>query len=198
MDVDQSSNRTEQIWRELSDRLHQFILSRVSSSADADDILQNVFLHIHQKLNSLRSTKRLESWVFQITRNAIVDHFRKSRLSESPGTEIADENSEIENANAEVSRCIGALINQLPDDQQRAVRLYELEGIPQATIAERESISLSAVKSRIQRGRKKLESILLDCCRFQFDSRGNVLEYQRQVHTCEPNCDNDVPCQKGE
>ena len=50
-----SSDETEQIWRELNERLRQFIRSRVSSLADVDDILQTVFLAIHQKLDSLRS-----------------------------------------------------------------------------------------------------------------------------------------------
>ena len=192
---DQSSLETEIIWRELSDRLRQFIRSRVSSSADADDILQTVFLSIHQKLDSLHSTQRLDSWVFQITRNAIIDHYRKARFSDIEDIELSVEPAEDRNSNAEVARCLKALINQLPIEQSRAVSLYELEGLPQVAIAEQESISLSAAKSRIQRGRKKLELILRECCRFEFDARGNVLEYQRQTNRCDSNCNCEDSCQ---
>ena len=195
MDENQSHVETERIWRELSDRLRQFVRSRVSSPADVDDILQNVFLNIHRRLDSLRSTERLESWVFQITRNAIIDHFRKTPRGETPDIELADDDFKHGNANAEVSRCIASLISQLPDDQQRAVTLYELGGVPQATIAKQESISLSAAKSRIQRGRRRLEAMLRECCRFQLDSRGNILEFQRQGNACEPDCDCDDSCE---
>ena len=56
--------------------------------------------------------------------------------------------------------------------------------MPQKEIAERESISLSGAKSRIQRGRKSLENMLLDCCRFQLDTRGNILDYQANNADC--------------
>jgi RNA polymerase sigma-70 factor, ECF subfamily len=196
MDENQPHIETERIYRELSDRLRQFVRSRVSSPADTDDILQNIFLHIHQNLASLRSTERLESWVFQITRNAIVNHFRRTPASETADVEIADDNFEIGNVNAEVSRCIAMLINHLPEDQKQAVSRYELEGISQAEIADRESITLSAAKSRIQRGRRKLEMMLRDCCRFQLDTRGNVLEYQQQEDACESECDCGQSCEQ--
>ena len=179
---------TERIWRELSDRLRQFIQSRVRSSADVDDILQLVFLKIHKKADSLRSDQRLESWVFQITRNAIVDHFRNQRADELQISISHSEPAEDGNANAMVSQCLVTLIGQLPKDQRRAVLLYELDGLPQAAIARHESISLSAAKSRIQRGRQHLKTLLLECCRFQLDGRGNVLEYQRQEQPCRANC----------
>lgn len=180
---------TEQVWREMSDRLRQFVRSRVRSPADVDDILQEVFLRIHQKLDSLRTTERLESWVFQIARNAVVDHFRRSPVSHQTVSDIAVASPTALDSNAEVSRCVAALIEQLPHDQKKAVSLYELHGVPQAAIAEQESISLSAVKSRIQRGRKKIESMLRECCRFQLDVRGNVLEIERQAGACETDCE---------
>jgi RNA polymerase sigma-70 factor (ECF subfamily) len=134
--------------------------------------------------------ERLESWVFQIARNAVTDHFRQRQMASNTDlailAEVGPENEE--NANREVAGCIEALIDCLPDDQQRAVALYELEGASQADIAQRESISLSAAKSRIQRGRRKLEAILLECCRFQLDTRGNVLDYNAVSPGCAPTC----------
>lgn len=156
-------------------------------AVDADDILQIVFLKIHQKLGTLRNEQRLESWFFQIARHAVIDHLRKPQSNDFGIDEVTVEATD--DTTAEVSRCISALVDVLPTDQKRAVSLYELEGLSQATIAEQESISLSAAKSRIQRGRKKLESMLKDCCRFQFDARGNVLEYQCKENACESNCD---------
>lgn len=188
MENSSANPTTEQIWRELSDRLRQFIQSRNVTSADADDVLQNVFLRIHQNLENLERVERLESWVFQITRNAVVDHFRKSRVVEHNVSEhdvssivVTTDDSQAKNLNSEVAGCLRTLVERLPDDQRSAVSLYELEAMSQKEIAERESISLSGAKSRIQRGRQALERMLRDCCQFQFDQRGNVMQWQQSV-----------------
>ncbi|MDA0832067.1 MAG: RNA polymerase sigma factor SigZ [Planctomycetota bacterium] len=181
---------TEQIWRELSDRLRQFIRSRVTSAADVDDILQTVFLRIHQNFDTLRRVERMESWVFQITRNAVADHFRKKQevpTGDASTISVAEPSRE-ENVNRDVAGCLSTLIDHLPEAQKRAVSLYELEGKSQAEIAERESISLSGVKSQIQRGRRKLEAMLRECCQFQMDARGNILEYKSVNPDCGPDC----------
>jgi RNA polymerase sigma-70 factor (ECF subfamily) len=180
---------TEDIWRTLSDRLRQFIRAHVRSTADAEDVLQSAFLRIHENVNRLRHSDRLESWVFQIARSAIADHFRKSNPNPL-SSEVATSPTEDEasnNLNGEVAGCLNKLIEQLPDNLQRAVQLYEQEGISQQEIAERESISLSGAKSRVQRGRKLLRELLENCCRLKFDRRGNVLEWQRTVQTCDCN-----------
>jgi RNA polymerase sigma-70 factor (ECF subfamily) len=186
----QPSVPTERIWRELSDRLRQFVRSRVQSMADVDDILQTVLLRIHQKFDTLRSAERMESWVFQIARNAVTDHYRQKRTPQNDDAALAEyaEPSGDENANSEVAGCVAALIDHLPDDQKRAVSMYELEGVSQAEIALRESISLSGAKSRIQRGRRNLESMLRECCQFQIDARGNVLEFEALNNKCGPDC----------
>ena len=178
---------TVQIWRELSNRLRQFVAARVNSSADVDDILQTVFLRIHSSVDKLRESDRLESWVFQITRNAVNDHFRKQRLSNSDDVESLTDHSQVskdDNMNQELAGCLGSFIEKLPTDQRRALSLYEFDHHSQQQIAEIEGISLSAAKSRIQRARKSLECMLKACCEFQFDHYGNVLEYQSAEKKC--------------
>jgi RNA polymerase sigma-70 factor (ECF subfamily) len=188
--------KTEQIWRELSDRLRQFIRSRVTSAADVDDILQTVFLRIHQNFDALRRAERMESWVFQITRNAVADHFREKRdvpHEDASCVAVAEPFGEV-NVNRDVAGCVVTLIDHLPEDQKRAVSMYELEGVSQADIAERESISLSGAKSRIQRGRRNLEAMLRECCQFQIDARGNVLDYAAVSNECGPDCGHTDGC----
>lgn len=188
---------TEAIWRMLSDRLRQFIRSRVASTADVDDILQSVFLRIHQHLNKLQQAERLEAWVFQIARNSIADHYRQSRRNQPEVDEApAFVSQGSDNLIAEVAGCLNGMIDRLPADLQRAVSMYEREGISQKEIATRELISLSGAKSRVQRGRKLLTKMLEDCCQLQFDLFGNVLHWNpvqspTQVHeacACE-HCD---------
>ncbi len=184
----QSNDMTEQIWRELNQRLRQFVRSRVDSESDVDDILQTVFLRIHTQLGTLRDADRLESWVFQIARNAVVDHYRAHRPTESEVDSIIEPRKDDDVA-GELAGCLSAMIQRLPQDQRRAVSLYELEGISQKEIAAHESISLSGAKSRIQRGRKSLETMMKACCEFQFDVRGKVIDYgAADSDCCEGTC----------
>src|SRR4051812_21281355 len=66
----------ETVWQEFHFRLYNFVLKQVNNPADADDILQEVFLRIHRGLGSLRVNSSLKAWVYQITRNAIIDYYR--------------------------------------------------------------------------------------------------------------------------
>src|SRR5437899_11875575 len=79
----------ESIWNEVASQLRSFICSRVRNHATAEDILQDVFLKIHQKLPTVRASERLQAWVWRITRNAIADHFRRLRPSEPLAEGIA-------------------------------------------------------------------------------------------------------------
>jgi RNA polymerase sigma-70 factor (ECF subfamily) len=72
---------------------------------------------------------------------------------------------------------------------RQAVQLSEIEGLPQQEVADRLGLSLSGAKSRIQRGRLMLKDELERCCRFEFDRRGNVMDYEpRPERTVCRNC----------
>lgn len=179
--------QTEAVWELLSAKLRSFIRSRVENDQAAEDILQDAFLRIHQRLATLGDEERIEAWVFQIARNLITDHYRARRrsavqmASEPPEPPAEPEDS---NRNQEVAGWLRAAIENLPDRYRDAVSLYELEGVSQAAIADQLGISLSGAKSRVQRGRGKLKQVLERCCRFDLDRRGNVLECQPKSGGC--------------
>src|SRR5713101_19591 len=74
---------TEHVWEIFHAPLQQFIRRRVSDDATAEDLLQDVFLNIHQHVETLKDAKKLESWIYQITRNAIIDYYRSTRSTTS-------------------------------------------------------------------------------------------------------------------
>jgi RNA polymerase sigma-70 factor (ECF subfamily) len=84
-----------------------------------------------------------------------------------------------------VAGWLPAAIENLPNRYRDAVRLYELQGVSQAEIAERLGISLSGAKSRVQRGREKLKQVLERCCRFDLDRCGNVLSCVPRSSGCD-------------
>ncbi|PMB52916.1 RNA polymerase sigma factor SigZ [Fischerella thermalis CCMEE 5201] len=177
-----TTNDVKAIWQEFHQRLRGFVLQRVNNPADADDILQEVFVRIHQHLTTVRASDRLQSWIFAITRNAIIDYYRK--VERQPGftseaaleTLAVDEDPEI--FNQQMASCLRPLLEHLPEPYREAVHLAELEGMTQAAIAQELGISLSGMKSRVQRGRQKLKDLLQTCCQIEMDATGNVIEYE--------------------
>jgi len=140
-----------------------------------------------EKLGSLRQADRIQSWVYQIARNAITDFYR--RHMPRPGDSVEDvadlgPPDGADNQNRAVGAWLMLMIDRLPQTLRDAVRMYEIEGLPQAEIATRLRISLSGAKSRIQRGRRQLQQSLHGCCRLELDRRGNVIECKPASGDC--------------
>ena len=168
----------ETIWHEFATKLGQFIRSRVHDPATAEDILQDVFVKIQGRLDTLEDPAKLQSWLYLIARNAIIDHYRtRKETTEVPETlpaEPPDDDVEMDELKAAFRR----MIYSLPEPYRDALVLTEFEGLTQKELAERLGISLSGAKSRVQRGRQQLKQMLHECCTFEFDRRGKVIECQ--------------------
>lgn len=174
-----SSLSVAELWQEYHDSLLLFIRSRVKDEELAADILQDVFVKILQKLDTLHETEKVRSWLFQIARNAIIDHVRKNKIRAYE--EIThlhfEQGEEDDEAMRHMESCIRPMINSLPPTYRDALLLSEIEGLSQKALAERLGISYSGAKSRVQRGRIMLRKTLLDCCTFELDRYGKVLDY---------------------
>ena len=192
---------TQQLWTAFGERLRAFIRRRVESDADTDDILQEVFLRIHRHADTVERHERLVSWLSQVTRNAIADYYRApvrrrellagapSDLEDAGGRSWdtdEDGSSESLEARRELAACLRPMIEQLPPRYRTAVMLVDLEGVLQKEAAARSGISLSGMKSRVQRGRQALEHLLHDCCRIEFDAGGRITDYQPRGDGCGP------------
>lgn len=175
---------TENIWHEYQSRLAAFIRSRVAEDA-VDDLLQDVFMKIHLRIDSLKDDMKLESWLYQITRNAITDFYRSKRtLEELPGWIEQPQPGEEENIRYELSACLEPMVKELTDKYRSAIQLSEMENRTQQEVAELEGISLSGAKSRVQRGRALLKTMLNDCCQFELNHKNQVVSYERKESDC--------------
>ncbi len=181
------SLNTEHIWEAFHTPLHGFIRKRVSDEMIAEDLLQEVFLKIHLNGDSLQDVKKLESWIYQITRNAIIDFYRSARPMSSLDTaEVLDLPEELPDDDivSELLPCVRAMVNNLPEQDRQAIVLTEYQGLTQKEFGERVGLSFSGAKSRVQRAREKLKQQLLACCHFELDRRGHVVNYQSRCQCC--------------
>lgn len=185
---------TEGLWQGMHAGLRAFIAKRVSDQSHAEDVLQEVFVRVHRQLDSVNEPRRIVSWIYQVTRNAIVDYYRKpGRRHEIPaglstdieafGGELQEESGD---SGSELAGCLRPMIERLSQDYREAINLVEFEGLTQQEAAKRMGVSLSGMKSRVQRGRKQLKQMLGDCCLIELDRRGGVIEYQARNEECDP------------
>lgn len=171
----------EKIWQTFHQQLLGFILGKVNNKACAEDILQDVFIKVIKNIDQLQDEEKLQSWLYQICRHSIIDYYRKKPVagnSDMLDSLIAD--SENHQQQAQLSRCISTLINQLPDNVSGILADSELEQIKQKDIAQKFELSLSATKSRIQRGRSLLKNKLTACCEFEFSEKGPEAQCNNQ------------------
>ncbi len=171
------------IWKDFSNVLRGFIFGQVRDETVTDDILQEVFIKIIDNKDKLRDKTKLRAWLYQITRNAIIDHYRDHKKEVSiPGIleNVTDEPEVEAQFSEELGPCIRALMERLPDKYKVAIELTEFEGLTQKAMGERLGLSLAGAKSRAQRAREKLRQLLFECCTFEIDRRGNILEYHPQ------------------
>jgi RNA polymerase sigma-70 factor (ECF subfamily) len=176
---------TEQVWEAFHLPLQQFIQRRIPDEATAEDVLQDVFLKIHQRIETLKEVRKLESWIYQITRNAIIDYYRSSRPTTTlEAVELLDLPEELpdDDVVSELLPCVRAMVRSLPALDRQALVLTEYQGLTQKELSERLGLSLSGAKSRVQRAREKLKQQLLECCHFELDRRGHIINYHR--HCC--------------
>lgn len=186
-----------EIWREVHNSLRGVIAKRVRSEAEADDILQEVFLRAHRHVDRLNDPDRVIAWLYQITRNAIVDYYRSPCRQREVPVGLADDvettvpvtvlsDDESGRLRTGLTACLRPMLDRLSKDYREAVMMVELQGLTQEAAARRLGLSLSGMKSRVQRGRKQLKQMLDECCLIQLDARGGVADYEIRDAGCDP------------
>ena len=178
-------------WKELERHLRPYLARRVASAADVDDLLQDIFVRMYQGLQTLRDDERFGGWVYRIAHSAIVDKARQRarapRLDPSDDVEpSAPHESADEHLHSDLAECVAMFVGRLPSPYREAVTLTELEGLTQKEAADMLGVSVSGLKSRVQRGRDKIRHMFEECCRISVDGRGCVIE-------CEPRNLEEVP-----
>ena len=181
------STNLETIWEQYCCRLLAFIRGRISDESQAEDILQDVFIRVHHHLCCLPPQEKVESWIYQIARNLIIDFYRKRRdvLELSSDIPVEMELPEFD-AEASLAGSLKEMLDELPEPYREALILTEYQGLTQVDLATKLGISVSGAKSRVQRARGKLRDMLLACCHIELDRRGRIMDYYELCCCCNP------------
>lgn len=175
------------LWADFAPPLRAFLARRVPSGVDPDDLLQDVFLRVVKHLGSLRKTDRPEAWLFQIARNALRDSLRARQRRDGRTDALQmdvpaeTDTAAVRQSEAELAPCLTSMIDRLPEPYRTAIELTSLRGLTQAGAAKHAGISISGMKSRVQRAREQLRQMLVRCCEIAVDVRGGVSDFHLRV-----------------
>lgn len=162
------------IYEDFSEKIRAYLMGKVRSPEDVDDLTQEIFIKIHKSLASLKDEKKLAPWIYSIVRNSITDYYRKKDIG---GAEI-DENISYSEDNGEdknlsgILYCLNVFIDRLPEKYREPLVLSDIDGVKQKDLAERMGLSYTGLKSRVQRGREMIKGMFIECCGARFVTNG--------------------------
>lgn len=151
-------------WSELVERFSRYVLAIATqafrlSSHDAEDVFQDVFSRVYERLETLRSDEAIRPWIGQLTRNRCLDHIRASGRVE-PVAEIDETAEEVIGVLDEAMNVREGLARLSPECREILDRFYardesyktigEVLGIPPGTIASRISRCLAKLRTEIE------------------------------------------------
>ncbi|MEL6945662.1 MAG: sigma-70 family RNA polymerase sigma factor, partial [Bacteroidota bacterium] len=168
----------DQIWNEYKEEVYFFILKRLKDKDAADEILQNSFLKVCLYLDALKDQKKLKAWIFQITRNEIINHINQAS-KQSKVQELDLDVPECEDTYEDIC-CLERFVKELPDTYKKTIELLYFQGKKQHEVAEILGISLANVKARTRRGKSIMKKNLQICCQYEVNKGGDLVG--------EPNC----------
>jgi RNA polymerase sigma-70 factor (ECF subfamily) len=190
------------IYEEFQPRILRYLTGLVGDQ-EAEDLTQEVFVKVHQALESFRGEAKPSTWLFRIATNAALDRLRsRSSRRAAPGdTTEAGESLEDRVADAnpwtgektpavehqvyrrEMNDCVRGYVMQLPEDYRTVLLLGEFEGLRNGEIAEILGITTGTVKIRLHRARERLRRELAgNCDSYWVEANEFVPELRRRKH----------------
>ena len=161
-------------WRDHQSELKGYLIHRLGDRALAEDLLQDVFLKAMRAGEHFCALDNPRAWLFQVARNALVDHLRLAREPVALPDDLAVEEDEISAPVDALAECLERVLSELPPDDGDIIRRCDLERTKLHVYAETHALSLPATKSRIQRARQRMRDAMIEHCRVRFDEAGQV------------------------
>ena len=156
----------QQFYALFSDKVYNTALTYVQNKQDAEEITQDVFSKIFKSAAKFKGNAAVSTWVYRITINTSLNQIkRKKRFSFLKFGETQQDLPDFEHPgvlleNKENAKALFKVIDTLVDSQKTAFILSFVEDLPRQEVADVMDISLKAVESLLQRGKKNLREKL--------------------------------------
>ena len=174
--IDSTPSCLRTAWRAHEPELRGWLRRRLSNPAEADDLLQDVFLKALRQGERFCSVLNARAWLFEVTRNALADKLRVARLTVELPDDLAAAMDETQTVD-ELTACLPRVLSELSSQDREVITLCDLQGMAQADYAAAKGLGLSAAKSRLQRARQRLKQRMTDVCQVRLDESGRVSDF---------------------
>lgn len=149
----------------LSNKLLRFAIQFTKNEEEARDVIQDVFLKLWQKRQTLEKVENIEAFAMRMTRNRCLDLFRAKRfVPAEKGIEKhweEEQDLQLEVELSETARLIKSLINELPDLQKKVMYMRDIEQLEYDEIAKITKLNINAIRVNLSRARKKVRDEIL-------------------------------------
>ncbi len=151
----------------VRDRLYRLALRMTGDGGEAEDVVQEVLLSGWQRQEEIVRLDNPPAWLLRMTHNRAIDKLRsrQARTANERAAAVPDHNTmtplrlvETEDTLSHIHRLMG----RLPTEQRSVLHLREVEGLSYLEIAETTGLSMDQVKVYLHRGRKRLQTLLLN------------------------------------
>jgi RNA polymerase sigma-70 factor (ECF subfamily) len=157
----------EDLYRQHAGRLYSLTFRMAGSAQEAEDLLQDVFLHVHRKLGSFRGESSLGTWLYRIAMNHCLDYLRGRQARAGRATESLEDDRVAEPVapapavpSAVTRLDLERAISRLPEGCRAAFLLHDVEGFEHHEVADILGVSIGTSKSQVHRARTKLRQML--------------------------------------
>lgn len=151
----------------IKNRLFRFALGIVGQQAEAEDVVQEVFIKLWNNRNQMAEIVNVEAWCITATRNLSIDKLRSKHQRMVPmaaGFDLSDHSATPYEATVthDVFDRVRSLMNRLPDKQRDIMQLRDIEGLSYQEIAESLNVPMDQVKVYLFRARKAVREGLVE------------------------------------
>jgi RNA polymerase sigma-70 factor (ECF subfamily) len=160
-----------EIMEGMQDVVYNTALGIVKDTADAEDIVQEVFIKLHENAERFRGDSKLSTWLYRVAVNTALDHYRKKKgkkrqnflsdmIAGRVQPEVTFDHPGVKLENKEHARALFKAMDKLPVNQQVVFVLFHLEGRSYNEIADITGKSIAAVESLMARAKGNLQKTL--------------------------------------
>jgi RNA polymerase sigma-70 factor, ECF subfamily len=157
----------EEVYRTHSGRLYSVAFRMLGNASDAEDLLQEIFLAAHRKLDSFRGDSALGTWLYRLAVNLCLDYIRSRTGRAVQVTDSLDDEYALADAGSRglAERTVAKMdleraLAQLPEGCRMAFVLHDIEGLEHKEVAEAMGIAEGTSKSQVHKARLRLRAIL--------------------------------------
>ena len=157
-------DKLKMLYERYNKRIYNYFIRSTSDIGESADLTQNVFIRILKYRGSYQKDKSFETWIFQIARNLLKDHFRKMKVAYSKfeNREILPDVAPEADDKTEQENRLYQAIDKLPDDKKELIVMSKFQGLKYEQIAEIRSTSISAIKVQVHRTIRQLREIYFE------------------------------------